>query len=294
MNALKRRLIDEWQGGFPLCERPFAVMAERLESSEDAVLEALRELLADGTLTRFGPLYQVERLGGAFSLAALKAREADFDRIASAVNGFPEVAHNYRREHAFNMWFVLATETPAGVGDTIERIAMATGLPVFDFPKEREYVIETRFTVGARRAEGAAAPTRQPSSPVPLPLPEREVCLVPMMRPLLSRYVTVSPVWFLVAVIKIFPERSRSVSFPEDELDAVPMILPLPSRWVVVPVRFVEVVAMIRPELSLVVTFPSELTSERRTIRPEESRAVTDVLGKVATSSLVSFGLSAA
>jgi len=177
VNALKRRLIDEWQGGFPLCERPFAVMAERLESSEDAVLEALRELLADGTLTRFGPLYQVERLGGAFSLAALKAREADFDRIASAVNGFPEVAHNYRREHAFNMWFVLATETPAGVGDTIERIAMATGLPVFDFPKEREYVIETRFTVGARRAEGAAAPTRQPSSPVPLPLPEREAAM---------------------------------------------------------------------------------------------------------------------
>ncbi|MFO1423781.1 MAG: Lrp/AsnC family transcriptional regulator [Candidatus Competibacteraceae bacterium] len=176
MDELKRRLIDEWQGGFPLCERPFAVVAERLDSSEDAVLQALRELLADGTLTRFGPLYQIERLGGAFSLAALQTPEADFDRIASIVNGFPEVAHNYRRDHAFNMWFVLATETPAGMNETIERIAAATGLPVFNFPKEREYFIEARFTVGAGQVERAAS-AKEPSPPTPLPQEERGVSI---------------------------------------------------------------------------------------------------------------------
>jgi DNA-binding Lrp family transcriptional regulator len=169
VNELKRRLIDEWQGGFPLCERPFAAVAERLESSEDAALQALRELLADGTLTRFGPLYQIERLGGAFSLAALRAPEAEFERIAAIVNAFPEVAHNYRREHAFNMWFVLATETPAGMGETIERIAAATGLPVFNFPKEREYFIEARFAVGARQIESGVSPAKAPSPPAPLP-----------------------------------------------------------------------------------------------------------------------------
>lgn len=161
MDELKRRLIDEWQGGFPLCERPFAVVAKRLKSSEDAVLQALRELLADGMLTRFGPLYQIERLGGAFSLAALQAPEVDFDRIASIVNGFPEVAHNYRRNHAFNMWFVLATETPVGMNETVQRIAAATGSPVFNFPKEREYFIEARFAVGARRAESSKPPTER-------------------------------------------------------------------------------------------------------------------------------------
>jgi DNA-binding Lrp family transcriptional regulator len=81
----------------------------------------------------------------------VQAPEAEFERIASLVNGFPEVAHNYRRNHAFNMWFVLATETPAGMNDTVERIAAATGLLVFNFPKEREYFIEARFTVGAGR-----------------------------------------------------------------------------------------------------------------------------------------------
>jgi DNA-binding Lrp family transcriptional regulator len=175
MNELKRRLIDEWQGGFPLCEQPFAVVAERLESNEDAVLHALRELLADGVLTRFGPLYQIERLGGAFSLVALPAPEADFERITGIVNGFPEVAHNYRRDHAFNMWFVLATETPAGINDTVKRIAVATGLPVFNFPKEREYFIEARFTVGAGKIRGAAS--TPPSSPTLLPSGERGVSI---------------------------------------------------------------------------------------------------------------------
>ena len=184
MNELRRRLIDGWQGGFPLCERPFAVVAERLDASEDAVLQTLRELLADGTLTRFGPLYQIERLGGAFSLAALQAPEVEFERIASLVNGFPEVAHNYRRDHAFNMWFVLATETPARINDTVERIAAATGLPVFNFPKEREYFIEARFTVGAGRVENSASPAQHPSPPTPLTPGERGVG-VQALRPLI-------------------------------------------------------------------------------------------------------------
>ena len=175
MDELRRCLIDDWQGGFPLCERPFALVAERLNTSEDTVLQALGELLADGTLTRFGPLYQIERLGGAFSLAALQVPEAEFERIAGIVNGFLEVAHNYRRDHAFNMWFVLATETPAGMNNMVDRIATATGLPVFNFPKEREYFIEARFAVGAGKIRGdASAP---PSPPTPLPLWERGVSI---------------------------------------------------------------------------------------------------------------------
>ena len=184
MNELSRLLIDEWQGGFPLCERPFAEVAERLDASEDAVLEALRELLANGTLTRFGPLYQIERLGGAFSLAALQAPEADFERIARIVNDFPEVAHNYRRNHAFNMWFVLATETPAGMNDIVERIAAATGMPVFNFLKEREYFIGARFAVGAGRIQSSGSPAQRPSPPAPLPQGARGV-VVQALRPLI-------------------------------------------------------------------------------------------------------------
>ena len=179
MDELKRRLIDEWQGGFPLCERPFAVMAEQLNTDEAAVLQILQDLLADGTLTRFGPLYQIERMGGAFSLAALQVPETDFERIAAIVNGFPEVAHNYRRDHVLNMWFVLATETSAEIADTVARLEKATKLPVFNFPKEKEYFIEARFGVGASGVNHTQS-THDSSSKITLSL-ERLAQLRPLI-----------------------------------------------------------------------------------------------------------------
>ena len=72
-------------------------------------------LLDDKVLTRFGPMVQIERMGGAFVLAALQVPEARYDEVTALVNALPQVAHNYRREHALNMWFVLATETPQGI-----------------------------------------------------------------------------------------------------------------------------------------------------------------------------------
>jgi hypothetical protein len=78
-------------------------------------------------------------------LAAICVPDADFERVAAQVNAFAEVAHNYRREHALNMWFVLATAKPEGIAEAIAAIEAATGLPVFAFPKEREYFVEMKL-----------------------------------------------------------------------------------------------------------------------------------------------------
>ena len=147
LSELERRIIDELQGGFPVCPSPYAVVAGRLGCDEATLLATLESLLERRILTRFGPLFQVERLGGAFVLAAMQVPEDDFERIAGLVNGFPEVAHNYRREHRFNMWFVLATGTPGGIAEVISRIEAATGIPVHAFPKEREFFVEMKLRV---------------------------------------------------------------------------------------------------------------------------------------------------
>jgi DNA-binding Lrp family transcriptional regulator len=145
MDDIDRRIVDALQDGLPVCERPFAAAAARLDIGEDELIARLERLLAEGTLTRFGPLFDAEKLGGAFMLAAMQAPERDFDRLAATVNAFPEVAHNYRREHVLNMWFVIATEDPARIGAVIARIERATGLPVLAFPKEREYFVELKL-----------------------------------------------------------------------------------------------------------------------------------------------------
>lgn len=145
MDDLERAIVNRLQGGFPLCARPFAAAATELGTDEATLIARIRTLLENGTLTRFGPLYDVERLGGAFTLCALRVPAAEFERVAALVNAHPEVAHNYAREHAFNMWFVLATRSREDIGRVIAAIEAETGLAVFDFPREAEYFIELRL-----------------------------------------------------------------------------------------------------------------------------------------------------
>jgi len=141
MDELDRVIVDRLQTGFPVCERPFLEAARALGTTEDELIARIGRLLRAGTLTRFGPLFQVERMGGAFTLAAMSVPPAEFEHAAAAVNALPEVAHNYAREHQLNMWFVLATESAEATADAIDRIEARTGLPVLTFPKEREFFV---------------------------------------------------------------------------------------------------------------------------------------------------------
>lgn len=141
LNDTDRAIVNRLQHGLPITERPFEQAAGELGVSEQVLMERLRALLDDGALSRFGPMYHAERLGGAFCLAALQVPDDRFDDIARTVNGFDEVAHNYRRDHRLNMWFVLATDDPDRISPVITEIEQATGLKVHDFPKLEEYYV---------------------------------------------------------------------------------------------------------------------------------------------------------
>jgi siroheme decarboxylase len=146
MDALDCRIVDTLQEAFPVCERPFLAVATGLGVSEDELIARIDRLLDDGTLTRFGPLFNADRLGGAFLLAAMQVPPESFDHVASIVNALPAVAHNYAREHALNMWFVLAAESSERIAEAIGEIERATGLVVHAFPKEREFFVELKLT----------------------------------------------------------------------------------------------------------------------------------------------------
>ena len=147
MDDLDRRIINRLQGGFPVSERPYRDAARTLGATESELITRIRCMLDDGLLTRFGPLFHAERMGGALSLCALKVPEDRFDEVTETVNSFPEVAHNYQREHEMNMWFVLATETPQQLDEIIRRIQEHTGLEVYNFPKQTEYYVGLNLQV---------------------------------------------------------------------------------------------------------------------------------------------------
>jgi len=92
-------------------------------------------------------MYQAERLGGGLTLAAMQVPERDLDRVVAEVNAYPEVAHNYQREHDLNVWFVLATDTPERIDAVIAEIAARTGYPVYNMPKREEFFVGLRLEV---------------------------------------------------------------------------------------------------------------------------------------------------
>lgn len=145
MDALDRRIVNALQGGFPVCERPFAEAAAGLGIAESLLIERLQKMVEQGTLSRFGPLYDAERMGGAVTLAAMAVPEDRFDDVAAIVNACPEVAHNYARDHALNMWFVVAAERADRIAAVIDEIATATGLTVHNMPKLEEYFLELKL-----------------------------------------------------------------------------------------------------------------------------------------------------
>ena len=146
MDSKDRELINALHGGVPIEDRPYAAIGRQMDMSEDEVLERLRRLLEDRTLTRFGPLYDAAKLGGAFTLAAMSVPKDRFDEVAEIVNAYPEVAHNYAREHALNMWFVIGVERPERIGEILSQIKEQTDLEVLNMPKEEEYFLELRLT----------------------------------------------------------------------------------------------------------------------------------------------------
>jgi DNA-binding Lrp family transcriptional regulator len=146
-DEIDRRIINTLQGGFPICERPFDAAAEALGISGETLIARLEQLLATRVLSRFGPLYNADRMGGANVLAAMSVPDNDFQRIAEFINLQPEIAHNYRREHELNMWFVGAAETPEKVEATFRYIESVSGYHIFRFPKLREFFVELKLTL---------------------------------------------------------------------------------------------------------------------------------------------------
>jgi DNA-binding Lrp family transcriptional regulator len=139
--------VNHLQEGLPVCARPFDDIAAQLDIPVDELLARLQRLLDDKVLSRFGPMYNAESMGGALSLCAMQVPPDRFDAVAAQVNAFAEVAHNYERDHLLNMWFVIATEHPARAAAVISDIEQQTGCRVYDMPKQEEFFIGLKLAV---------------------------------------------------------------------------------------------------------------------------------------------------
>ena len=138
------RVIDAFQGDLPLVPRPFAAMAARLGIDENEVLAILRQLVEAGVVSRVGAVVTPHRAGWS-TLCAMQVPAELLAAVADFVSAFAEVNHNYEREHALNLWFVVAASSTWRVEQVVREIEYRTGLAVIDLPLEEAFRLDLGF-----------------------------------------------------------------------------------------------------------------------------------------------------
>lgn len=144
LNCASRELIEGWQRSFPLLPRPFQAMADAIGSTEAVVMDEIRELTRAGILSRVGATVRPNTVGASL-LAAMRIAPEDLERIAAIVSSEPCVNHNYEREHAFNLWFVVTAPDRRGLDAALARLRDATGHEILELPMERPYYLDLGF-----------------------------------------------------------------------------------------------------------------------------------------------------
>jgi len=144
LTELEKRLLNDFQDGFPLAERPFRMIAERLGTTEQAVIETLVGLQENGLISRVGPVFRPNRVG-ASTLAAMAVPAERLESVAALVSAYSEVNHNYEREHELNLWFVATAPDRGRLHRVLREIESRTGLEVVDLPMVEDYFINLGF-----------------------------------------------------------------------------------------------------------------------------------------------------
>ena len=144
MLPLTKRLLNDFQREFPLNPEPFDRLARELDTSAEDLLEHLQALQVSGVVSRVGPVFRPNTIG-ASTLAAMAVPPAQLEQVAAGVNRFPQVNHNYEREHRFNLWFVLTAENTQAIDDTLDAIRQQTGYEVMSLPLLRDFHIDLGF-----------------------------------------------------------------------------------------------------------------------------------------------------
>ncbi len=146
LDAVDRRLLEQIQADFPLESEPFRVLAERIGTSEQDVLERVRRLQESGTIRQIGPVFDLKQLNFTSTLCAARVTPERVEQAVECINSFSEVTHNYLRNHVFNIWFTVIAPTEEHIDAILNRIRAVDGVEqVESLPAERMFKINVHF-----------------------------------------------------------------------------------------------------------------------------------------------------
>jgi DNA-binding Lrp family transcriptional regulator len=143
-SELEKKLLNDFQRDMPLSFTPYADIAEQTGVSEDEVMTTMQSLQDRGVISRIGPVFRPNRIGVS-TLAAMSIPDDELECIARIISAFPEVNHNYEREHKYNLWFVVTASSEEHLDIVLHEIEQHTEYPLMSLPMLEDYFIDLGF-----------------------------------------------------------------------------------------------------------------------------------------------------
>jgi len=153
---MQNELLYEMQNAFPIAERPFKMLAGKLNSTEEEVLTLVQQLKDGKIIRQTSAIFDTKRLGYKSSLVAFKVAEDKIDEAATIINRHPSVSHNYLRNHDYNIWFTMAVtpDSKLGLERTIDILKEQTGAEdAIILPTLKMFKISVKMDTTGKRAK---------------------------------------------------------------------------------------------------------------------------------------------
>jgi siroheme decarboxylase len=148
MDEIDRKILNEIQTGFPITQRPYSELGERLGIPEDTVLKRVTALKAEGIIRRIGGSLDSRKLDFTSTLCAAAVPEETIESFVKTVNGYKGVTHNYLRNNVYNIWFTFIGPNAAYIETCLSEISAKTGVDtILNMPAVRIFKIRVDFEV---------------------------------------------------------------------------------------------------------------------------------------------------
>jgi siroheme decarboxylase len=137
-------LLNNYQQAFPMVSRPYLQIANEIGISEGEVIQYFQQFKQNDVISRVGPVIAPNVIGSS-ALVAMSVPEDSLESVAAMVSRYPEINHNYERDHLFNLWFVAVAESQDALTTLLADIEQKTGMDVMVLPMIRDFYINLGF-----------------------------------------------------------------------------------------------------------------------------------------------------
>ena len=150
MDKIDSQILHELQYNFPLSEKPYEVIAGKLNISTEEIWNRVQTMLDKGVIRRMGASFDSNKLGFCSTLAAVSVDSGLVDRAAELIGQFHEVTHSYLRNNEFNIWFTLIAVDDKKIENILEQIRESLCLEkskILNLPMKQLFKLDARFRV---------------------------------------------------------------------------------------------------------------------------------------------------